>query len=95
MNSLPFEQKICGRFGGDELVICAVTDCDNAERIFTDCIKKYLDGVNKTSGKPFKVSASVGVFTAKDSEFDFEYALKQSVDRMYIMKIGRPNRRKN
>lgn len=95
VNSLPFDRKICGRFGGDELVVCAVTENENAERIFTDSIKKYLDGVNKTSGKPFKVSASVGVFTVKASEFDFEYSLKQSDDRMYIMKIGRPNRRKS
>ncbi|WP_432650313.1 hypothetical protein [Huintestinicola sp.] len=51
--------------------------------------------MNKTSGKPFKVSASVVVFTVKASEFDFEYSLKRSDDRMYIMKIGRPNRRKS
>ncbi|MGN0665499.1 MAG: GGDEF domain-containing protein [Huintestinicola sp.] len=95
VNSLPFERKICARFGGDELVICAVTETENAERIFTDSIRKYLDEVNKASGKPFKVSASVGVFTAKASEFDFEYSLKQSDDKMYIMKIGRPNRRKS
>lgn len=95
VNSLPFERKICGRFGGDELVICVVTEAENVEQIFTDSIKKYLDEVNEASGKPFKVSASVGVFAAKASEFDFEYSLKQSNDRMYIMKIGRPNRRKS
>lgn len=95
VNRLPYERKICGRFGGDELVICAVTQDNNAEQTFKDSIAGYLAEVNSTSGKPFKVSASVGVFAAKAGEFDFEYSLKQSDDKMYIMKIGRPNRRKN
>lgn len=95
VTSLPFERKICGRFGGDELVICAVTDNENAEQVFKDRIKNYLDEVNGGSGKPFNVSASVGVFTAASGEFNFEYSLKQSDEKMYIMKIGRPNRRKN
>lgn len=46
-------------------------------------------------GKPFMVSASVGVCSVKASDFEFEAALKQSDEKMYIMKIGRPNRRRD
>lgn len=96
VKSIPVRQKICGRFGGDELVVCAVTDADeDAERIFLRNIQKYLDRVNDTSGKPFKVSASVGVCSVKAADFEFEAALKQSDEKMYIMKIGRPNRRRD
>lgn len=73
-----------------------MTDADeDAEKIFLRNIQKYLYRVNDTSGKPFKVSASVGVCSVKAADFEFEAALKQSDEKMYIMKIGRPNRRRD
>lgn len=54
-------------------------------KIIAMCISK--------ASKEFK--ASVGVYTTSSEGLDFNHSLKQSDDRMYTMKIGRPNRRKN
>ena len=95
VKALPFEPKICGRFGGDELVVCALVESAEAEAVLKKSITDYIDAVNKESGRPYKVSASMGVYVTENVNYDFEYALKRSDDEMYIMKIGRPNRRKN
>lgn len=95
VGSVPFACKICGRFGGDEFVVCAVAENDDAQQQLLDSVERYLNGVNRTSGKPLKISASVGVLVSQARGFDFEYALKQSDDRMYLVKQSRPNRRKD
>lgn len=91
---LPLKNKICGRFGGDEIVICGLSSDDDAESRLISDIKAKLNAVNESSDKPFRVSASIGVCVSEKSVFDFESALKQSDDKMYIMKIGHPNRRR-
>ncbi|MGN1415615.1 MAG: GGDEF domain-containing protein, partial [Oscillospiraceae bacterium] len=92
---LPLKNKICGRFGGDEIVVCALTSDEDPERKLISDIKTRLNCVNETSGKSFAVSASIGVCVSEREDFDFEDALKQSDDKMYIMKIGHPNRRRS
>ncbi|MGN0577813.1 MAG: GGDEF domain-containing protein [Ruminiclostridium sp.] len=93
--SLPLENKICGRFGGDEFVICAVSSEETADEKIKQHILDSISELNRTANKEFSISASVGVFTSEPDNFDFSYALKQSDDLMYIMKIGHPDRRKN
>lgn len=95
ISSLPFENKICGRFGGDEFVICAVSSKDSPEEILKQYILDSISEFNKSADREFKVSASVGVFVSQPDNFDFSHALKRSDDLMYIMKIGHPDRRKN
>ena len=93
--ALPFTQKVCGRFGGDELVVCALSSESHAEDKMKSALSESLERVNEASGKPFAVSASIGTSLSKCDGFDFEKELKISDDAMYIMKIGRPNRRKS
>lgn len=93
MKETPLKNKICGRFGGDEIVICALTSDEDAEGKLISDIKSRLNSVNEASGRSFAVSASIGVCISEKEGFDFEDALKQSDDKMYIMKIGHPNRR--
>ncbi|MGN0696547.1 MAG: GGDEF domain-containing protein [Oscillospiraceae bacterium] len=95
VKELPLKNKICGRFGGDEIVICALSSEENADGKLISDIKERLARVNEVSGKSFAVSASIGVCVSGKEDFDFENALKQSDDKMYIMKIGHPNRRRS
>ena len=88
------DKSLCGRFGGDEFVVCAVCSGDDCERSFIDGINGALNDINISIDKPYKISASTGVYISRSETFDFEYSLKQSDEKMYIAKLGHPNRRK-
>lgn len=94
VKELPLAKKLCGRFGGDEMVVCAAVDEENAEEIFQKSIEAYLERANNTGGKEYTISASIGIYISDTGNFDFEYALKQSDEKMYAVKAGRPNRRR-
>jgi len=78
------EDAICARFGGDEMM--AVIKGRYTEDIRGE-IRKYLDSFNSSSGKPYRVSASVGIYHASYDEIDdFEEILRQSDKLMYMDK---------
>ncbi len=83
MENIPFEDKLCGRFGGDEMVICAVADTVAEESLLKERIERYLTEVNQTSGRPYAAEASIGVVTIKVDAFDMAVALKRSDQLMY------------
>lgn len=84
LQNISFEDKICGRFGGDELAACVVIDdTESAEAVIKSDIKRYLDDVNSNSGKPFEVSVSVGVYICGADGFDFDEAYKSADVLMY------------
>ncbi len=84
--------KICARFGGDEFA--AVTDESDAEKI-SSSIQDWIDRFNKTSGKPYEISASVGIHIHKASEgyVDFEKLFNISDALMYEVKRKRKDNR--
>ncbi len=90
---IPFVNKICGRFGGDEFVVCAAVKDEDAPDILKKSVDDYLEWVNLSSKKPFKVSASIGVHMMLTTAFDFESALKRSDEEMYAVKVKKTNRR--
>ena len=85
-------RKICGRFGGDEFA--AVTDCTDTQLI-KKSIEKCISEYNSTSGKPYELSASMGVAVCKDSdEYKcFEDIFKCSDRLMYEEKRRRKSSR--
>ncbi len=57
---------ICARFGGDEFVvakICKGTALEESAR-YRDAFAAALEALNETSGNPFKVQVSLGVYCA-------------------------------
>ncbi len=93
--AIGYRDKICGRFGGDELVVCAISEGGDDETLFKESLAAYFSVVNESSQKLYKVSASVGICVASSEGFDFSQSLNISDENMYIMKIGRPNRRRS
>lgn len=87
MEAVPFERKLCGRFGGDEMVLCAVADAVAEEGLLRSRIEKYLQELNLQSGCPYVAEASIGVVTVKADSFDMSIALKRSDQIMYENKI--------
>lgn len=79
------EDSICIRFGGDEMFAVIGGDCE-PESIKED-IHAFLEKFNKTSGKPYKVSASVGIYISDDGTIDFEELVRKSDELMYIEKF--------
>ena len=78
------EEAICARFGGDEMI--AVINGECTSDIKGD-ITKYLESYTASSGKPYKVSASVGIYRAAPEETgDFKEILKKSDKLMYMDK---------
>jgi len=87
MEAIPFERKICGRFGGDEMVLCVVADTVAEESLLRSRIEKHLQELNLRSGRPYVADASIGVVTVRAEAFDMSIALKRSDQVMYENKI--------
>ena len=87
MEAIPFERKICGRFGGDEMVLCVVADTVAEESLLRSRIEKYLQELNLRSGRPYVADASIGVVTVRAEAFDMSIALKRSDQVMYENKL--------
>lgn len=96
LKNLNLNNKICGRFGGDEIVICAVSEfTDDSETVLRKSVFDFLENVNKSYGKPYSVSASVGFCISESDDFNFDVILKEADKKMYSEKITKPNRRKD
>lgn len=93
VNSVKLENKICGRFGGDELALFAYVNSDCGEQVKAQ-IAEYLSELNRKSGKPFALSASVGA-AVSSADTDFDEIMKLSDKRMYEEKSRKPNRRRD
>lgn len=95
VQNIPFENKVCARFGGDEMLACMVSDGTNdGEIIVKEAIGKYLSMANEESGRAYKICASIGVCSCMLKEFVFDEMYKKSDKLMYSDKALKPNRRK-
>lgn len=91
INSVVLENKACSRFGGDEIVLVAFSEkpeelCGNIRQQVTE----YIEKVNGSGEKPYKVSTSLGFGTGEIS--DFEEVLRISDKQMYREKATKPRR---
>ncbi len=78
-------ESLCIRWGGDEMVAVIPGDY-TCQKIRSD-MDKYIDGVNKVSGKPYIISASVGVKTFDvDNSTSFEEMVRATDQLMYSEK---------
>lgn len=88
-NSCP-EDSLCIRFGGDEMFAVVKGRVDDEIRTR---INEWLDDFNRKSGKPYKVSASVGIYTTNSDDSDFEVLVRKSDQLMYNEKIAKKIKR--
>lgn len=84
------EGSICTRFGGDEMfaVIKGSIDYDIKQKI-----NAWLADFNSKSGKPYQVSASIGIYTTSSENADFEELVRKSDSLMYNEKIAKKLKR--
>lgn len=77
---------ICSRFGGDEFIVACISD-DDPVKAGNDIINKitaFLDDFNNNSGKPYKVSGSIGVHSEIiSSDMKLDDIIKAADQLMY------------
>lgn len=80
------ENAVCIRMGGDEMVAFMASSMP-VEDIKLE-IEARLRSINKSSGKPYSISASIGVYrSSEQSELDsFEDLIKSADEKMYLDK---------
>ncbi|MBQ5319057.1 MAG: GGDEF domain-containing protein [Oscillospiraceae bacterium] len=75
-------QALCVRFGGDEMLAVIDGECDQLS--IKERLNSFLEARNSEFGKPYEISASVGIYAYKNpGELDFEELIKTSDKLMY------------
>lgn len=88
------EEAVCVRFGGDEMM--AVYEGKIDEEALRSAMSSQLDGYNSSSGKPYRVSASVGVYICDNLDsIEFDDLVKESDKLMYFEKRNKKTSRIN
>lgn len=89
------EDKVCARFGGDEMVLCTLQEnVEGLEEQIRRDMQKYIQEVNDTAKKPYPISFSMGVSAGDYGEGIFESMLRISDGYMYEEKKIKPGRRR-
>jgi len=90
------EVDILSRIGGDEFTIFTINTSMGMTSDFRKRIYDLLDEYNRTSGKPYKVSISIGAvpFSAKGTE-NIESLLNRADKMLYEQKRLKKMKQKN
>ncbi|MDE6851681.1 MAG: GGDEF domain-containing protein, partial [Lachnospiraceae bacterium] len=96
LSHITAENLTCARFGGDEFVIaCTVSDPDDAIGLCKK-IRKDLERFNQKSGKPYEVSASIGmVAVVPPQDTTLDDLIKYADEKMYEEKAQHHLRRRD
>ncbi len=75
-------QALCVRFGGDEMLAVIAGSCNEAD--IRNKLNNFIAARNAEYGKPYEISASVGIYASQNpGELDFEELIKTSDKLMY------------
>lgn len=92
IDSVSIENKVCGRFGGDELALFAIVDTDLSKQVKQE-IKDKMAELNRRCGKSYVLSASIGVAVAPVENFWFDDVMHIADKYMYEDKRLKPHNR--
>lgn len=78
-------EGLCCRYGGDEMIAVLTKECKPED--IRQAITEHIDQFNNTSGKPYQVSASIGIYQSAERNLD---TLFEEADKiMYTEKQGK------
>ena len=81
------EKEFCARFGGDEFCAVLLSDKPGRGEEYAASIKKMLEDLTKSTKKPFKVHASIGISELKGRDTTHIVTCMQEADEiMYAHK---------
>ncbi len=81
---------LCTRYGGDEFVSYLMQPVD-VGKLYT-ALQNRLAEFNAISGKPYQISASIGIYQGTNESFEEMFAKADQI--MYAEKSRKPHRRK-
>lgn len=89
------ERIICSRFGGDEFVVAMIGNGDSEEKseLFRESFVFALNMINDSSGKQYRVSASVGLSCSPLDDIQNLEELIERADRMMYTDKARHKRK--
>lgn len=90
LSSFDSKKCICCRYGGDEILALFTKKIDG--EYVEEAINNYIKEYNENSGNPYKVSASIGIYSSHDKNFDSMLSFADEL--MYKKKMAKKNRRK-
>lgn len=95
--SVPMEDILCSRFGGDEFVVAmTASDAEHQSASYRESVQDYLNHINTEMGKPYVISASFGVsYCIPDGNFSLDRLIRQADEKMYREKENSPYFRGN
>lgn len=81
-------EQTCARFGGDEYIVAGKVDSEEEAKEFCQNVASYLEDFNASSGKPYKVSASIGYVTGiPNQQISLDEFIKVADEKMYEDKV--------
>lgn len=97
VSSVKRNNEICVRAGGDEFYMIGVGKYNNIDQVIrAERFNLALSETNKSSGKPYEISASIGsamrLFTP---DLDIDELLEEADAKMYKNKVSRKKQRTN
>ena len=97
VSSVKRNNEICVRAGGDEFYMIGVGKYNNIDQVIrSERFNLALSEINKSSGKPYEISASIGsairLFTP---DLDIDELLEEADANMYKNKVSRKKQRTN
>ncbi len=97
LNSCCKNNEVCARIGGDEYAIIGCYDyTDEIVEAYVKYINDYFERYNSSSGKPYKVEASIGYFCGiPDENSELQEYLNIADKKMYDNKFMRKKCREN
>ncbi|MGN0598423.1 MAG: GGDEF domain-containing protein [Oscillospiraceae bacterium] len=97
VSSVTRNNEICVRAGGDEFYIIGVGEYSSIDLVIrTERLYLALTEINKSSGKPYEISASIGTsIRLYTPDVNIEDLLEEADANMYKNKVARKKQRKD
>ncbi len=89
LNSIAINNEIVSRFGGDEYVVAGMCDNKSYAENYVSKLNDFLNYYNENSHKPYKISASSGIYCTKVEAVEnilIDDLIKYADESMYIQK---------
>ena len=88
LRAASFDNEICARMGGDEFSVACIGKTKRQVEEFRERFTGYLDRYNRTSGKPYQLYASLGIYCEVPTKNStIEDAMNCSDKKMYKNKL--------
>lgn len=96
LRSTSLPNRLCSRFGGDELVVLALINTtmekgfEQMGEYFKESVLSYINKINITAKKPYTISVSIGTSISDFEGFDFDVAIARADEELMSHKKRLP-----